>query len=195
MADFETSYTKTLTAEGGYANVPGDRGGETYRGIARRMHPGWGGWKIIDGHKGEPDFPRCLDRDELLQAQVREFYLQEFWNPLRLAPIPSQAVADEMFDTGVNMGQGVAVKCLQQALNLMNGNGKYWPELAVDGRIGPGTLGVLEKCCKRGWDCELVTWMNVLQGARFVEIMRQDPTQEDFARGWSRRIEFKKSVA
>ena len=28
--------------------IPEDRGGETYRGIARRAWPKWAGWKIVD---------------------------------------------------------------------------------------------------------------------------------------------------
>ncbi|MBX9449807.1 MAG: hypothetical protein KL787_08850, partial [Taibaiella sp.] len=28
------------------ANVAGDRGGETYKGIARNIHPKWQGWGL-----------------------------------------------------------------------------------------------------------------------------------------------------
>lgn len=41
----------TLEHEGGYANVVGDKGGETYCGISRVNNPKWQGWAIIDAKK------------------------------------------------------------------------------------------------------------------------------------------------
>ncbi len=40
-----------LSHEGGYANHPADKGGETYRGISRKANPNWEGWKYIDDVK------------------------------------------------------------------------------------------------------------------------------------------------
>ena len=48
MADFNKAYKATMGHEGGYVDDPADKGGETYKGIARRYNPGWGGWKQID---------------------------------------------------------------------------------------------------------------------------------------------------
>ncbi|HBF18469.1 MAG TPA: hypothetical protein DDW81_00145 [Cryomorphaceae bacterium] len=48
MADFEWAYRHTSNKEGGYVNDPSDYGRETYRGISRRWHPYWEGWKIVD---------------------------------------------------------------------------------------------------------------------------------------------------
>ena len=39
MANFSDAYALTSAHEGGYVNDPVDRGGETYRGIARRYFP------------------------------------------------------------------------------------------------------------------------------------------------------------
>ena len=41
MAEFSEAFTQTAAHEGGYSNDPLDRGGETYRGIARVHHPDW----------------------------------------------------------------------------------------------------------------------------------------------------------
>jgi lysozyme family protein len=38
----------TLKHEGGYANHPADKGGETYRGITRKHNSEWEGWRYID---------------------------------------------------------------------------------------------------------------------------------------------------
>lgn len=43
MAIFEKAYDPVRQWEGGWCNVEGDRGGETYAGIARNFWPGWPG--------------------------------------------------------------------------------------------------------------------------------------------------------
>ncbi len=50
MANFEQAYDKMMEDEGGYVlhEVQGDRGGQTYAGIARKMNPKWEGWQHID---------------------------------------------------------------------------------------------------------------------------------------------------
>ena len=47
MAEFKKAYDKTMGHEGGYVHDPDDAGGETYKGISRRYHPGWEGWKVV----------------------------------------------------------------------------------------------------------------------------------------------------
>ena len=60
MAQFEPAFEKTMKFEGGYANNPADRGGETYRGIARKIWPGWNGWPLVDAAKQKAGFPGNL---------------------------------------------------------------------------------------------------------------------------------------
>jgi lysozyme family protein len=52
----------------------------------------------------------------------------------------SERIAEELVDTGVNMGPPVAAMMLQRSLNALNGQGKYYPDIAVDGDVGPGTI-------------------------------------------------------
>jgi hypothetical protein len=56
----------------------------------------------------------------------------------------SPRVAAELFDTGVNMGPAVAATFLQRALTALNRNGKDYPDLVPDGRIGNATLAALD---------------------------------------------------
>ena len=51
MADLKIAEAKTLKWEGGYCNIPGDKGGETIFGIARNMHPDLKLWKDVDNYK------------------------------------------------------------------------------------------------------------------------------------------------
>jgi len=50
MADFNPAFEKMLHDEGGMqlTNIPGDRGGMTYAGIARNANPQWAGWNLVD---------------------------------------------------------------------------------------------------------------------------------------------------
>src|SRR3990172_10242116 len=112
MAQFSISDRKTSAHEGGYVNNPDDRGGETYRGIARKRQPEWEGWPIIDRLKQESDFPANLGYDPELPNLVVKFYHDNFWVTIGGDAIQQQEIADELYDTGVNMGPGVAVKIL-----------------------------------------------------------------------------------
>ena len=63
MADFDKALRKLLAIEGGYVNDPGDPGGETYKGVARRYNASWPGWSRIDAAKRRKGFPGSLARD------------------------------------------------------------------------------------------------------------------------------------
>lgn len=188
MADFETAYYTVLRHEGGYVHDPDDPGGETYRGISRVHHPGWPGWERIDRARTGAEFPGSLLDDLTLQEQVYGFYKEFYWDRMLGDDIPDQEVATEVFDTGVNMGLRRAVRYLQEAINLLD---RKSPEegIAVDGWLGDKTIKALRRNLRVDKSSEFVMLLvNILQGYRYIEIMRQQPGQERFARGWLRRV-------
>ncbi len=188
MAEFEQAYALTAAHEGGYVNDPVDRGGETYRGISRVHHPDWSGWTRIDAARRKPGFPRNLASDLALQRAVKRFYKDAYWDRFGGDDIPDQAVANELYDTGVNIGIRRAVRFLQSSLNLLNRNQTLYPDLIVDGWFGGKTLATLKILLHKDSDSSvLVRLMNIQQGSRYVEIMAADTTQERFARGWIKR--------
>ena len=188
MAEFSEAYTQTAAHEGGYSNDPLDRGGETYRGIARVHHPDWAGWKRIDGQRRRRGFPKLLDGDDTLQADVQAFYKAAYWDRFDGDRLPDQAVANELYDTAVNMGVRRAVRFLQTSLNMLNRNQTDYEDLIVDGWFGAKTLHSLDALLKKDRDCTaLVKLMNIQQGARYVEILAGDTSQERFTRGWIKR--------
>lgn len=191
MAQFSISYRKTSGHEGGYSNHSADRGGETYRGIARNRWQQWEGWEIIDRLKRETDFPQNLDYDPDLQNLVVKFYHDNFWTAIEGDSIPSQPIADELYDTGVNMGTAQAVKFLQQSLNVLNRNQRDYLDVTVDGKIGQNTLGTLTAYLGKNSADLLLKVMNLYQGCKYLTLMT-DPTQEAFARGWINRVEITK---
>lgn len=179
MADFNEAFDKTMGHEGGYVNDPDDAGGETYRGISRVYNPQWAGWKIIDETKPDIDFDR-------LDPYVRSFYKEKYWDVNLLDKLP-QKVANEMFDTGVNMGTHRAAKFFQESLNYLNRNESLFNDLVEDGKIGPNTMNAFYKLPKQDYD---ILWkmLNVCQGRHYMEYMKKSPIQEKYARGWFKRV-------
>lgn len=189
MANFTEAYQITSAHEGGYVNDPVDRGGETYRGISRVHHPGWDGWGRIDALKAQAGFPGLLADDSDLQASVKNFYKQKYWDKFLGDDISSQDIAMELYDTGVNMGVRRSVRFLQNGLNLLNRNQKNYQDLVVDGWLGLRSLEVLSKYLYLDGNANaLLKLMNIQQGARYVGIMEHDSTQEKYARGWLKRV-------
>lgn len=188
MANFTAAFNLTSAHEGGYVDDPTDRGGETYRGISRVHHPSWSGWGKIDALRGKRGFPATLDDDRSLQNSVRSFYKRKYWDRFLGDQVPDQQVANELYDTGVNMGVRRAVRLLQNALNLLNRNQRDYQDLVVDGWLGQGTLKVLKQYLRLDrTPAALLKTLNIQQGARYIEIMENDPTQEKYARGWLKR--------
>jgi len=198
MADFNEAFEKTLKHEGAYSNNAKDKGGETYKGIARNFWPDWGGWKIIDRIKN--DFPPNLRDAQFilnphLHGLVCDFYKVNFWDKLNCVYMP-QPIANELFDTSVNMGIGYGGKCLQQALNKLNRNQQDYPDLIVDGGIGNKSIDALtayyatSRYASRNEDkltMWLLKWMNFYQLKKYDEITNRDLEQEIFIPGWTER--------
>jgi len=174
---------KTIGHEGGYVNDPVDRGGETYRGIARKFWPQWMGWLIIDQQKNSLDFPKNLKHIDTLNEMVVGFYHKNFLLSINLDLIDSGDIVKEVFDSGVNCGSKTASMWLQEAYNLCNQNGQIGKDLVVDGKIGPTTAAAVNSFPKQRMNI-LLGVLNLLQGERYLNICRKDKSQERFLHGW-----------
>lgn len=171
---FEQAFQHTVGIEGSFSDHPKDRGGPTMYGITEHV-------ARANGYNGP------MNEMPLSVAQI--IYKHQYWNILRLDDIDalSAKIAAELFDTGVNMSVGVAGKFLQRALNVFNQEGRDYPDLEVDGVVGPVTVADLKAfLTKRGKAGELVmlSALNALQGARYIEIAEKNPSQEAFEFGW-----------
>lgn len=120
MAKFIDAYKKVLNNEGIYSNDPDDAGGETYKGISRKANPNWDGWISIDAiKKAHPTtFKGILKKTPELEKKVQELYKDKYWDCFELDDVPSQLVAEQMFDTAVNQGQTAAIRFAQRVLDL-----------------------------------------------------------------------------
>ena len=177
MAEFSVAFEKTMSTE--WVKDPADPGQETFCGISRRYHPNWAGWKVIDKIDDTP----TLKNSELLD-QVEAFYEDNFWTPIGCHLITDQQIANEMFDTAVNLGKHAAVLFLQQSINKLDRNSKSYANIAEDGGMGPQTLNALGQLLQAGDRKVLWKMMNVLQGYQYFLSMNKSPRLERFARGW-----------
>jgi lysozyme family protein len=161
MADFLTAVAITLVWEGGLVLDPADPGGTTNFGIASKDHPGLA--------------VRNLTRDQAI-----EIYREGYWKPL-YSQIAAQPIANKIFDMGVNMGVGTAVKILQRSLRGASSLGGPNP----DGVFGPETLAQVN---------EDLTGLHVLPPYRqllsqhYLDIVKVTPSSTKFLGGWLRRV-------
>lgn len=191
MADFRIAYNIVRQHEGGYANNKADNGGETFKGIARKFWSDWSGWKFIDAIKSKFNTSDAdvIDREAAkipdLQNAVLAFYKSNFWNVLSLDAVINQDIANELFDTAVNMSTNTAGEFLQRSLNVLNRNGQDYSDLLVDGKIGQKTITVLNA---HKYPQTVLKVLNCLQGAKYISICEHNPSQEIFIRSWMSRV-------
>jgi len=172
MDKFNTSLLFVLKREGGYANNPRDKGGETFKGISRRFWPKWEGWKLIDLMKSRAGFPKCAEDDGTLSELVKAFYLTEFWNAIRGDDMPLPwGLA--VLDASVNQGTRNAVGMMQTAIG----------GLKVDSVIGPNT-------CEAVWTAGPTAMKRFLakRACRYVRTIMKTPDQEVWANDWMYRL-------
>ena len=195
---FGEAFEKTMKHEGGYSNDPDDAGAETYMGISRRYHPNWTGWRIIDVQRKDynriiaKSLSQHLAQNQILQQYVKIFYKDNYWNTWRGDDFVDQALANEMFDTAVNMGVIRASMFLQRSLNLLNRGQVMFNNLVVDGKVGQKTMLALGAIKRKNDVKYLIKLINIFQGMHYIKYMEKSPTQEKYARGWLNRIDISK---
>ena len=183
LASFNGILKHLIKIEGGYANHPKDKGGETYRGIARNHWKRWAGWKIIDSEKKtNKNFKTDLQKNQQLEESVEDFYKENFWDKLRCDEVDSWKIKRELFDTAVNSGKGQAVKLLQRAINVC-GYGLKIATLKEDGTIGDITIEATNMLLPK-YDEALYRTMNGEQYILYKKIIEKNPSQKVFFRGW-----------
>lgn len=144
MSSFDQAFDKTMQHEGEYSFHRQDPGGETYMGISRVYWPSWPGWRLINREVSGKKLPD--NYREVLAELVKLFYRTNFWNQIqgdKLAKI-NQDVAEELFDTSVNLGVQSAVIFLQTSLNMQRQYNYIYPKLVQDGLLGSLTIKALE---------------------------------------------------
>lgn len=170
----DTLIDEVIAMEGGYSNHPADRGGATCWGITEAV-------ARAHGYVG--------DMRHFPQTQARAIYRKQYWDGPRFNRLArsSPLIAAELFDTAVNMGPGMAVRFLQRALNALNRRGVDYPDIDLDGMVGPATEAALANFIalrKANGEETLLKAIEALQGERYIHLAEQRPANEAFLYGW-----------
>lgn len=164
-----------LEREGGYVAHPSDPGGATTWGITQRV-------ARANGYQG--------DMRVLPKELAREIYRREYIEKPRFLGVAEidPLVGEELVDSGVNAGQARAARWFQQALNVLNRRGEDYPDIAVDGVIGRGTIAAFQALRRRRGPERaqrlLLRALNGLQFKHYYELADGGTKFEDFMVGW-----------
>lgn len=160
-----------LKHEGGYVNHKADKGGPTNFGITIHTYSKW---------LGRPATINEVKNME--ESTAREIYETSYLTGPRihLLPDPPQTL---VLDMSVNHGPRNAIRMVQRVVNLAG----FGP-ISVDGVLGPNT----RKHVDRAIEAMGPYFQNALVDERnrfFRSIVRRNPDQEVFLRGWLNRSE------
>ena len=152
-----------LHHEGGYVNHPKDPGGETNKGVTKRVYENW-----------------CIEQDlfqknmkDLKISDVAPIYKQNYWDRCKCDSLPD-GVDLCVFDFGVNAGTGRGARFLQKCVGAV-----------ADGAIGPNTLRQVDEWVAMRGEEDLI----VEYSERRRNYYKRLKTFSTFGKGWLRRVE------
>lgn len=194
--DYVKALIFTSSAEGAFANVVGDKGGITYKGIARTYNARWDGWRIID--KALEKYPELktpynkapesvkklneiLNASDELSYLVIDFYFENYFKKVGADRIGGK-LAVILFDISVLMGCHRAVKTLQKVANRYFGC-----NLVVDGIVGSGTINKTKELIQTKGEDIFVSNMLLEYGDNVTEASKLEGNAK-FLQGWMNRI-------
>ena len=152
--DYVRALLFTMQSEGAFSFHQADKGGMTYKGIARVYNNKWSGWVIID--KVLEKYPELkvaytkppasihklnfeLNVNEDLEMLIYDFYYENYYTKCGAWNIGGK-LAVVLFDISVLQGCRRASKSLQKCLNI-----HFKTNLVVDAVVGSGTIKVLNE--------------------------------------------------
>ena len=174
MSSFEKAFFITLKNEGGFSNDKDDPGKATKYGITEATLR---------------EYDPSLNVKDITQETAKKIYKANYWDRSKCDEICklNQGLAVMVFDSGVNMGVGQAIKLLQRTINLF-----YHEKIDVDGVIGGQTLISLKLCLLKFeesfLDAYLAHWR-----MHYINIVNKNPVMKKFINGWLNRVRYTRS--
>jgi lysozyme family protein len=168
---FDEIIDKTLRWEGGYSNHKFDLGGATKFGVTQRA---------LEKYIGHP--VSVADVKNLTKETARTIYRKNYYVANRIDSLPEH-IQGKVFDCCVNHGARNAIRILQRVINEAG-----FGEVEVDGVMGKKTVGA----CEEASEAMGGYLVNALVDARnqfFRSIVKRDPSQRVFLKGWLNRSE------
>lgn len=202
--DYVRALLFTMKSEGAFSFHQADKGGMTYKGIARVYNSKWSGWAVID--RVLEKYPELkvpytkppanihklnfeLNVNEDLEMLIYDFYYENYYTKCGADKIGGK-LAVVLFDISVLQGCRRASKSLQKCLNI-----HFKTNLVVDAVVGSGTIKVLnEVISNKGLDIVVEKLIYEMED-NLTEASKLDGNGV-FLKGWMNRIaNIKKYVA
>lgn len=162
---FEKALAFVLRWEGGYANVTGDLGGETNKGITHSVYS--------DYRKNKNLAPRSVKN--LSEGELKDIYFSRYWNPAGCELLPAK-LALMHFDWAVNGGVGRAVKTLQMVVYAQ-----------ADGIFGSKTKECVFRALQTQGEIAVCSKYATLRENSYKKFALV-PSQKKFLQGWLNRL-------
>ena len=166
IKEFKNALSFVMMNEGNYSNHPLDAGGPTNYGISSAFLRAHGINKKAH---------------EITYDEAKKLYEMYFWNPFRMSRFNDEGIQTFIFDSAVNCGVGKATEFLQTAVN-------YLIPIAIDGLIGDKTVKAVNDLCSSIDRRFLIDLLIITRAVYYLSIIRSNPSQRTFLRGWMNRL-------
>lgn len=162
MANYMLLAPFIMEHEGGFVNNPNDKGGPTNKGVTLRTFRDYAGNNV-----------NVQDLKDMSDYQWYAIFKRFYWDLCKADKINSQAVANAIVDWAYNSGPRTAIATVQRILGIDN-----------DGIVGPMTIEAINNM-RSGKLFDAIQF----ERAAFVQkIVKNNPSQSIFLKGWLRRI-------
>lgn len=161
MADFKKYAPKLLQMEGGYVYHPLDKGGPTCKGVTLRTYQEhFGPNKTVEDLKNIP------------YGDWQHIMKTNYWDKCKADQIDSQPVAEILVDWCVNSGL-VGLRRVQEIIGAK-----------PDGIAGPITLSLINSSDPK----MLFDRIKAARNQFYINIVKKNPSQKVFMKGWQNRL-------
>jgi Putative secretion activating protein len=166
MAKVELFAPHVLNLEGGFVDNKNDRGGATKFGVTLQT------WRSMGYDKdGDGDID-VMDLKAITKEDAIGILSKHYWARWRADQIRNQSVANLLVDWTYNSGAW-GIKIPQRLMSL-----------TVDGVVGPKTIATVNDANQKILHQRLIE-----ARLQFVhDIVKNNPSQNEFLKGWENRI-------
>ena len=156
MADFNKIIDTTIALEGGslVTNLSSDKGKLTKYGISQKAYPN-------------------LDIANLSLSEAKVIYKKDYWDKLSLDLVSSQKIANNLFDSAVNLGTTTVARMTQKILSIN----------PIDGILGSKSIEALNKFPEELF----IKSFKLEKIQRYLDICNSNKSQTTFLLGWLNR--------